>query len=231
VNGIPSVLLHLGDQLIASELAGSATVSTLQLFDDKLARLSRPDLPCEAPGGTAQTRSSTPIVAIGCADGVILWNTAESSPARVRYPSSVGSERVHKLVVSPNATLFMSAIGDRLCLVRDEISCVSAPAELIDYAFDASGKHALVLSRDGTLHLLDAETLEKRDTLSLFSPLPMTTPVNELPGLAVGRRNVYVSDPSAGRVHIVDSALATELDKIDIPGGFPTQVVVFKYDL
>jgi hypothetical protein len=225
----PTVLLHLGDRVLVSEADTTAPgVTRLRLLDDKLSRVSRPELPCAAPEGVSEAEGT---VAVGCSEGVLLWQTSGTSTKTLRYPSAVGSERAHKLVASPFGTLFMTVLGDQLCLISDEIKCQDAPADLLDYAFDATGKRALVLSRDGTLYLLDGETLAKRDKLSLLAALLESTPAGELPSLAVGRRNVYVSEPSAARIHIVDSAAAKETGKLDVPGGFPTQVVVFRYDL
>jgi hypothetical protein len=226
--GTPVVLLHLGDRLIVSEYEASNGLSELRVLDHELERLTRPDLRCDAPEGAAQAGQT---VAIGCADGVLWWRTSETTTETVRYPSAAGLTRVHKLVASPTAESFLTLLGDQLCLVSaDAFSCEDAPADVIDYAFDATGKRAMVLSRDGTLYLFDGENLDQRDKIDLFVALAVTTPVAELPGLAVGRRNVYVSDPSAGRIYIVDSANARVSDRLEVPGGFPTQVVVFRYN-
>lgn len=223
----PAVLIHLGDRLIVSERLASGG-SQLRLFDEKLASLSRPDLECTDPEGWAQTQDT---VAVGCSDRVLLWNTTQTSATSVRYPSGLSDQRVHKLVANPAVLAFLTMLGTKLCLLTTEFTCIDAPEGLIDYTFDASGKRALVLSRDGRLHVLDGETLDARDKLPMFDALPDTTPEGELPGLAVGRRNVYVSEPGRARVHIVDSASGAEIGELPVPGGFPTKISVFKYPL
>jgi hypothetical protein len=40
-----------------------------------------------------------------------------------------------------------------------------------------------------------------------------------------------VSDPSGGYVHIVDTTSGESVGRVDVPGGFPTQITVFKYAL
>jgi hypothetical protein len=226
--GTPIVLLHLGDRVIVSEYDAASGLSQLRLLDAKLEYLTRPDLRCDAPEGAAQAGQT---VAVGCADGVMWWPTSATATEIVRYPSTAGVQRVHKLAASPIADSFLTLLGEQLCLVNaQEFICEDAPADVIDYAFDATGKRAMVLSRDGTLYAFDGENLDRREEIEVFAALPVPTPTAELPGLAVGRRYVYVSDPSAGSIHIVDSAAARVLDEIDVPNGFPTQVVVFRYN-
>jgi hypothetical protein len=224
----PYVLLHLGDRVLVSERNTVSGENQLRVLDAQLSPRSLSELPCPEPEGAAQAQQT---VAVGCTDGILLWNTTAATARKLRYPAGVTNERVHKLVASPSADVFMTQLGTELCLVGEQFTCVDAPEGLIDYAFDVSGKRALVLSRDGSLLLLEGETLAKGSRLELFRALPDATPSAELPGLAVGRRNVYVSDPSTSRVFIVDSATAKELARIEIPSAFPTAITVFKYDI
>ncbi len=227
VPGSPDLVVHLGNRVIASERSGSGP-SELRVFDAKLARMTQPELSCPDAAGSAR---SGPTLAIGCSDGVLLWNTTETNATRVRYPSSAGTGRVSKLAANPSVQTFLTTIGAQLCVLSSEFLCVDAPADVIDYAFDASGKRALVLSRDGNLHVFDADGLARRDRVALFTALEPTTPELELPGLAVGRRLVYVSDPSGGYVNIVDTTNGQRVGRLDVPSGFPTRITVFKYDL
>jgi hypothetical protein len=223
----PAVLIDLGDRFVVSERQASGS-GQLRVLDDKLDFTTRPELDCTDPEGWAITQDT---VAVGCNDRVLLWNTTQTSATHVDYPASLSGERAHKLVANSATSAFLTMLGTKLCLVNTEVHCVDAPEGVIDYMFDAAGKRALLLSRDGHLHVLDAETLDALDKVSVFDALPLGSPEGELPGLAVGRRNVYVSQPARERVLIIDSASATDVGEIPVPGGFPTKITVFKYPI
>jgi len=96
---------------------------------------------------------------------------------------------------------------------------------MLDFAFDPGGKRALVLTRDGLLHSLDARTLQEQANFMVTGAVP--TGADE-PVLAVGRQYLYVSEPAAGKVHVLHAASATVVQEIELPGA-PGPLLVFRY--
>jgi hypothetical protein len=213
--------LPFGDGFIATRGELGAVVLRRYLASGALDAASSFD--CSAPEGPA-LRGGT--LAVGCDAGVLLLDE-QGAAQLVPYPT-VGPARMRRLVAHPSRPLFLGLWGEQLCLVdSDGMRCVSSAEQGLDYAFDASGKRALLLTRDGAVRVLDADGLGLQGVVSVTSAVPASDEFLE-PQLAVGLRYVYVSDPQLARVQVLDPATRELAGELQVPGA-PARLAVFNF--
>jgi hypothetical protein len=181
---------------------------------------------CAAPEGVALAGTA---LAIGCEAGVLRFDAG--GPARlIAYPAAAGSPaaRVRRLAAHPNQALYLAVLGEQLCAVGpSQLTCQPLGQPWLDFGFDASGKRALVLARDGSLGVFDASTLQLQGTLQVTTGVSASDELLQ-PQLASGRRVTYVSDPQAASVHMVDPARLSLVGRLELPGA-PSKLAVFGF--
>lgn len=220
------LVLPLGERVLTTKGVGD-NQAQLQLLDRALASVATPSFSCAEPAGAALGVS---MAIVGCREGVLRIRVSDLSSTLIPYPASTGSNaaRVTRIVSNARRDVFATTLEpeQELCVVRDAFQCVAAPSAPIDYSFDVSGKRLFALTADGILRVYDSESLNAQGELMLLPALPVGAA--ERPALALGRSNLYVSDPQAGMVHIVDTAKLKRIDGVSVP-GVPTHVAVFRY--
>lgn len=217
------LVLGLGDRVLTTR---SNTGSVQLTMLDAQLRSPTP-FNCNQPGGGA---ASTGVAAVSCSEGV-LRVAADASSKLIDYPQGSGNPKVaERLVAHPSEPVFAALLADELCTVRDAFKCVAQPSGgVVALNFDPSGKRVLVLTGDGVLHAFASDTLLKVGQLSLTAP-SAALPVSERPTLANGRTQVYVSDPLAHQVYVVDATKLKHTGNLMLPSdATPTQIAVFRY--
>lgn len=179
---------------------------------------------CAAPEAAALAAGA---LAVGC-DAGILRIAPGAEPHLIPYPDEVGTERARRLAGHPDDALYLTVLGERLCLVgASQLSCQALAQPALDFGFDASGKRALALGSDGALRVFDAESLQPLGMVRVTSAVSSSDPLQQ-PHLASGRRFTYVSDPQASSVHMVDPATLALAGRLEIPGA-PASLAVFGF--
>lgn len=153
--------------------------------------------------------SAGDVAAFGCADGVLLVTYEEGALSAVKLDNPAGTPedaRVGTVVAHEASPVMVGNLGDGVVLIdaaAQTLEPVSLPSAPLRFAFDHTGEHLLVLTRDGELHRLEAQSGELQGSVSVmeaFDPGPGGGHGAARPGLAVGEHAVYVSVPSAGEV-------------------------------
>jgi len=224
VTGAPQrgIALPFDGGIVATRLVNGVPVLTL--YDERGTVDNSVSFDCEAPEGAALAAG---VLAVGCEAGVL--RVEPGGAARLlAYPLAGGAVRVRQLVGHPADALHLAALEDQLCSVGESaLSCVPLAQPLLDFGFDAGGKRALALGADGTLRVLDANSLQALGMVRVTSAVTTSDPLLQ-PRLASGRRLTYVSDPQASSVHMVDPTGPSVAGRIELPGA-PASLAVFSF--
>lgn len=221
------LVLQLDQGVLVTRQAGASAKVVLSAYDPALATRLVDQLPCSEPEGGAVAGASA---FVGCSEGVLRFSS-ETAHNVVPYPASSAGARASRLVPHPREAVVAAALADQLCVVREQFACTPAPAgRAVDFVFDASGKHLVVLAQDGTLHLINADTFAESGALDLLAPLSSSVPPDALPSVVRFGLQVIVSDPAAGHLHVVGTAGGlNKQGSLTLEGAFPTQQAVFAY--
>lgn len=183
----------------------------------------------ECPGVHGETVAADEVVILGCENGVLKY--ANGTFTKIASPTPygrVGNTRGHEdsPVVLGDMKIDADAEMERpeqFALVdttTDQMKIVALPAG-VSYWFRSLGRgpqaEALILGTDGKLHVFDPVTGD------LVKSIDVTAPWSEpddwqQPGPAVFTRegSVYVSDPAAKQIHLVDLAGGTVTESVTL---------------
>lgn len=158
--------------------------------------------------------------AFGTIPGVLLVTQSGSTFDAHLVPNPADTPegaRTGHLHAHPRLDHFVGNLGNGLVLVNPierTSRFVPLPTRPWRFEIDRSGHYVVVLGDDGSLHVLDAETLAVRSSTPVVQPRNPDAPAGTpLPGLAVGRRIAWVSDPAGNRileVHLDDGDIEAE---------------------
>ncbi|MBQ1081999.1 MULTISPECIES: zinc metallochaperone AztD [unclassified Nocardiopsis] len=199
------LLLTLGNE---EERVGALV---LDADDEEIARSE------ECPGVHGESAAQGGAVAIGCQDGVLIYQDGaftkvESPDDYGRIGNQAGSEESPVILgdykTDPDAELERPESIALVDTAEGDLELVDLPSS---YTFRSLGRgpagEALVLGTDGSLHDIDPDSGELTRSIELMDsweePLEWQDP---RPALFVRGGTAYVSDPSTNQVHAVDLA-------------------------
>lgn len=168
-------------------------------------------------GGTA---------AFGCEDGVLLVHVqgGEVTSSKIANPAGTPAD-VHVSTVRSHdaAGVFVGNFGDALVWIDPEaeaLDVVELGAPPLRFEFDHEGEHVVVLTADGLLHVLEADSGEVHGSVRVMPPLDVSGGYGtyDSPSLAVGEGAVYVGLPAQGEVVEVHPGETEVVRRLDVPG-------------
>lgn len=207
---------------ISEATAAGERPSAISLRDIAGQQIGRSD-DCPRLHGQARTG---PVIAFGCADGVLLLDTADGSFRKVANPGGAGERMVRNLEGGENWRLLLGDFGPDAMLVIDPDAgttrTVTLPARRLHFALDpARAERGFAITEDGVLHAfstLDGTVDGRVQATGRYSPEGGSAVAR--PRLSAGGGLVAVSDPAAGRVTLYDAA-TLELRRVIETGGRP----------
>ncbi|MFC7675106.1 zinc metallochaperone AztD [Mycolicibacterium sp. GCM10028919] len=171
----------------------------------------------ECPGIHGETVAADEVVVLGCENGVLEY--ADGKFTKISSPTPygrIGNTRGHEdspvvlgdMKVDADAEMERPQQFSLIDTTTDQLKLVQMPPS-VSYWFRSLGRgpqgEALMLGTDGQLHVFDPVSGD------LVESIPVTQPWTEpddwqQPGPAVFTReqSVYVSDPAAKQIHLVD---------------------------
>ena len=244
---VPSVDAHHGVAVVVGDDDDNAVVSTVGDADSRAGLLARDRSgseiarTAECPGVHGEAAATGALV-FGCTDGVVVYSEGRFS--KVDSPDSYG--RIGNQAGSPVSPVVLGdyKVDEDAELERPERISLIDTAEhtlrLVDlpasYSFRSLGRgpagEALVLGTDGRLHVVDPDSGELVRSIDVVEPWTEPTQWQEpRPTLHVQGGMAYVTEPSSGRLVVVDlssgqvraeTTLDRELDELTgVGGGVP----------
>lgn len=201
----------------------------------------------DCPGVHGEAAGPDEIIALGCEDGALIWDGSEF------HKIDAGPEyaRTGNLFPAEGSYVFLGDYRDdedepmtEVALVNAEsleitTADVGSPYNFRNLARGPEGE-AIVLTEDGQLHIIDAETGEHLDHIQILDEWVEPEEWQEpRPAIRTSGDLVYVTDPDNQEIHLVDLAegeiIATgELDfvpnEIVVIDGRPIDSVSADYD-
>lgn len=171
----------------------------------------------ECPGIHGESVAADEVVILGCENGVLEY--AAGTFTKIASPTPygrIGNTRGHEdspvvlgdMKIDPDAELERPQQFSLIDTTTDQLKIVQLPPS-VSYWFRSLGRgpqaEALILGTDGRLHVFDPVTGDALKSIPVTAP--WTEPDDwQQPGPAVFTREgaVYVSDPAAKQVHLVD---------------------------
>jgi hypothetical protein len=171
------------------------------------------------------------VAAFGCADGVLLVMLEDGELASKHLPNpprSPEDARVGTVIAHEDSPVMIGNFGSGLAIIdpeADELKTVQLSERPLGMRFYHHGEYLVVLTADGTLHLLEPATGNVRSSLKLLDAYHD----GPRPGLAVSTAAIYVSNPSGHEIfeiHVHDGELELARE-LRVP-GHPGSVVVLE---
>ncbi|GAA1138315.1 zinc metallochaperone AztD [Nesterenkonia lutea] len=168
----------------------------------------------DCPGVHGEAAGPEGIIAVGCEDGVLLWDGAEFS----KIDSGEDYARTGNLFPAEDSTVFLGdynldADGEEPMTQVALVDAASEEVSVVDvgaaYNFRSLARgpegEALVLAEDGQLHVIDPETGEQTDQLEVMDEWTEPEEWQEpRPAIRVLDDIAYITEPDAQTLHMVD---------------------------
>jgi hypothetical protein len=180
---------------------------------------SCPDLHGEASSGN--------ILAIACAEGLLLVKAGDEAPSIELLPYGEGlpEGKSTTLIGGRGLQYFLGNYGPSAVVVidpaaKDAFRLIELPARRVHFAVDpVRPKFAYVFTEDGKLHRIDVLASQIVGTLALTEPYSMDGHWSDpRPRIAVAGDSIIVSDPLKGVLHVVDAGSFAETGSIPLEG-------------
>ncbi len=174
------------------------------------------------------------VSAFGCADGVLFLadEKGKFSFQKVAYPDNVPKERmVRNLLGSQTVRSFLGDFGADGMVVIDPVSkgfmFVQLPSKRMSFGRDPLlGTLGYVMTEEGQLRRINALTGKLELSLAVTEPYSMEGGFQVArPRISASGGMVVVTDPSKGKIHIIDGAAMKLLKTVDVSGA-PFDVAV-----
>lgn len=178
-----------------------------------------PDLHGEASSGN--------ILAIACAEGLLLVKAGGDAPSIELLPYSEGlpEGKSTTLVGGRSLQYFLGNYGPSAVVVidptaKDAFRLIELPTRRVHFAVDpVRPKFAYVFTEDGRLHRIDVLAGQIVGTLALTEPYSMDGHWSDpRPRIAVAGDSIIVSDPLKSVLHVVDAGTLAETGNIPVEG-------------
>lgn len=163
----------------------------------------------------------------GCQNGILLISSAGGQPKveLLPFPDGLGQGRVSTLLGGRGLQYFLGNFdADTVSLIdpsADEpYRLVDLPTRRVHFAVDpVRPRFAYVFTEDGTLHKLDVIDGAVTTSIKLTDLYSMDGHWSDpRPRIAVAGGNVFVTDPLAGLIHVVDADTFAENGEIAVAG-------------
>lgn len=197
-----------GGMMLVSEAAANDRPSGVVLRGPDGAEVAR-SADCPRLHGEARTG---PLIAFGCADGVLVFDTTTKAFAKVPNPSDAGERMVRNLAGGEDWRLLVGDFGaDGMVVIDPEARTmrrIALPARRLHFALDPNHAETLhVLTEDGTLHAISTLDGAVRATVRATGRYSLEGGgAVARPRLSAAGGQVAVSDPASGRVVLFDGA-------------------------
>lgn len=185
-----------------------------------------PDLHGEAASGN--------ILVFACASGLLVVRDGGMDAPEIEhlaYADTLPEGKTTTLVGGRGLQYFLGNYGaDKVVLIdpseADAFRLVQLPTRRVHFAVDPiRARFAYVFTEDGQLRQLDAINGELTNSIKLTGHYSMDGSWSDpRPRIAVAGDNIIVSDPMAGKLHLVDARSFTETGEVVIE-GMPFNVV------
>lgn len=184
-----------------------------------------PDVECPNLHGEA---SSGNLLAIACRTGLLLVEAKGGRPEITLLPYAAGlpaDTKVSTLLGGTGLQYFLGNFGPSAVVLVDPedqnaFRLVELPTRRVHFAVDpVRVKFAYVFTEDGKLHRINVLSGSIADTLEVTQPYSMDGHWNDpRPRVAVGGDEIFVTDPLAGLIHVIDAASFAKAREIEVPG-------------
>jgi hypothetical protein len=172
-----------------------------------------------------------PLIAFGCADGVLLLDTRSGAFSKIANPGGAGDRMVRNLEGGQDWRLLLGDFGPEAMVVVDPdataMRVIPLPARRLHFALDAErADTGFAITEDGMLHAFN--TLDGTPRASVQATGRYSLEGGSAvarPRLSAGGGIVAVTDPAAGRVVVFD-ARTLEQRRVLAPGGAPFDIRV-----
>lgn len=184
-----------------------------------------PDVDCPNLHGEA---SSGNLLAIACQTGLLLVEAKGGEPRITHLPYAAGlpgDTKVSTLLGGTGLQYFLGNFGPSAVVLIDPqdeeaFRRVELPMRRVHFAVDpVRVKFAYVFTEDGRLHRLNVLSGKLSDSLALTQPYSMDGHWSEPRArVAVGGDEIFVTDPLAGKIHVIDAEGFIKVREIAVPG-------------
>ncbi len=220
------VVIAYGDHALVSEPHPedpSKLPVGIKVLDGSGAQLGEleacPDLHGEASSGN--------VTAFACATGLLVVNSVGGVPTltHLPYADNLPEGKSTTLIGGRGLQYFLGNYGASAVVLIDPTEAeafrlVELPTRRVTFAVDPiRARFAYVFTEDGTLHQLDVLSGEIVKALTVTDPYSMDGHWSDpRPRLAVAGDNVVVTDPLAGKLHLVNATSFEAAGEIAIEG-------------
>ncbi len=183
------------------------------------------DVECPNLHGEA---SSGNLLAIACQTGLLMVEAKGGKPAITLLPYAAGLPRdtkVSTLLGGAGLQYFLGNFGPSAVVLidpedEDAFRLVELPMRRVHFAIDpVRAKFAYIFTEDGRLHRLNVLSGRITDTLALTGAYSMDGHWSDpRPRVAVGGDEIFVTDPLAGRIHVLDADGFAKTREIAVAG-------------
>jgi hypothetical protein len=183
-----------------------------------------PDLHGEASSGN--------VVALACATGILFVQPSREGAPSVRHLAYEGlpEGKSTSLIGGVGLQYFVGNFGADAVVVIDpetnDFTRISLPVRRVHFVADTSNPHfAFVLTEDGKLHQIDILKGEIAKTAAVTAPYSMDGHWSDpRPRVAVGDGHVFITEPLAGKIHVLDAKTLEAEQPLEV-GGTPFNIV------
>jgi zinc transport system substrate-binding protein len=178
-----------------------------------------PDLHGEASSGN--------IMAFACATGLLVVQSQNNEPRieHVAYSDALPEGKVTTLIGGRGLQYFLGNYGPSAVVLIDPMDdeafrLVELPTRRVHFAVDPiRAKFAYVFTEDGRLQQIDVLAGEIANTIALTEPYSMDGHWSDpRPRVAVAGDHIAVTDPLAGKIHLVERDSFEKAGEIEVEG-------------
>jgi hypothetical protein len=172
--------------------------------------------------------SSGNLLAIACQTGLLMVESKGGVPQSELLPYAAGlpqGAKVSTILGGKGLQYFLGNFGPSAVVLIDPAEqeafrLVELPTRRVHFAVDpVRVKFAYIFTEDGKLHRLNVLSGRISDTLELTQPYSMDGHWSDpRPRIAVGGDDIFVTDPLAGKVLVIDAESFTKEREIALPG-------------
>lgn len=188
----------------------------------------------DCPGLHGEAHAGHHGMAFACSDGILIveWHDDEFTATKLDYPAGSGDTRSGTLSSAHGGQYIIGNFGpDGLIRIDHEagtIERIELPVDMWRFAvYDYDPAHAVVLTMDGALHLIDIASGEIEASVEVVEPFTRPSRGAARPAFTLGGHYAYVSEPLPGDIAIVNlETMELEEDRIFV-GGKPSSLAVF----
>jgi len=173
-------------------------------------------------------------IAFACSDGVLIvsWQGDEFIGTKLDYPEGSGDNRAGTLNATHDGQYVLGNFGPDGLIAIDyaagTIEQIELPTEVWRFAvYTEDPTKAVVLTMDGSLHLVDITTGELEGSVAVVDPFTRPSRPAARPTFVLNGHIAYVSEPLPGDIAVVDLATMEVEEERLFVGGKPSSLATF----